>query len=168
MDVTDLLVEVFGRLPPLAHQAVEGAAPDELTHQLGPEANTIAWLVWHAARVMDDHVAEVMGVDQLWADPAWAGRFGLEPDVTNTGYGHGPDEVRAVVPESPDDLLAYFDAVHARSEPWLASRTAADLDAVVDRRWDPPVTLGVRLVSVVDDCVQHLGQAAFVRGVLAS
>jgi hypothetical protein len=42
--------------------------------------------------------------------------------------------------------------------------TPADLDRVVDKRWDPPVTLGVRLVSVVDDDAQHVGQAAYVRG----
>ena len=37
-----------------------------------------------------------------------------------------------------------------------------DLDRVVDRRWDPPVTLGVRLVSIADDSLQHAGQAAYV------
>ncbi len=42
----------------------------------------------------------------------------------------------------------------------------ADLDVVVDERWDPPVTLGVRLVSVVNEVNQHVGQAAYVRGLL--
>ena len=44
--------------------------------------------------------------------------------------------------------------------------TDDDLDRIVDTSWDPPVTLGVRLISVLSDDLQHAGQAAFVRGVL--
>jgi hypothetical protein len=36
----------------------------------------------------------------------------------------------------------------------------------VDDYWDPPVTLGVRLVSIISDDLQHVGQAAFIRGVI--
>jgi hypothetical protein len=164
MDVTGLLLELYGRLPPLAHAAVEGCEPAALTTAPSPGANTIAWLVWHAARVEDDHVGEVMGVEQLWAGGGWAARFGLPADTANTGYGHGPADVAAVVPREGADLLDYFDAVHARSETWLPTLSGEDLDRIVDRRWDPPVTLGVRLVSVADDALQHLGQAAYLRG----
>ncbi|HEV3212076.1 MAG TPA: DUF664 domain-containing protein [Acidimicrobiales bacterium] len=166
MDVAELLLEVYGRLPHLAHQAVDGASLDELTTPPAPGANTIAWLVWHSARVLDDHVGDVMGTEQLWSEGIWPSRFGLEPDVSNTGYGHTPAEVLAVRPASPADLTGYFDEVHAHSAAWLARQTEKDLDRVVDTRWDPPVTLGVRLVSVADDCLQHLGQAAYVRGSL--
>ena len=93
-------------------------------------------------------------------------RFGLEPDPSNTGYGHDADEVAAVRPESADALLEYLDAVDARTRRMLDVVTPDDLDRIVDRRWTPPVTLGVRLVSVADDCLQHAGQAAYVRGLL--
>jgi hypothetical protein len=56
--------------------------------------------------------------------------------------------------------------VHARTQQLLSRVTADDLDRVVDRRWDRPVTLGVRLVSMLQDALEHAGQAAFVRGVL--
>ncbi len=56
--------------------------------------------------------------------------------------------------------------MHARTAEFVAGLSAADLDRVVDESWDPPVTLGVRLVSVVDDDAQHAGQAAYVRGLL--
>jgi hypothetical protein len=36
----------------------------------------------------------------------------------------------------------------------------------VTRKRKAGYTLGVRLVSVVDDDVQHVGQAAYVRGLL--
>lgn len=167
MDVSALLLELYGRIPPLARDAVEGATLDELTERPAPDANTVAWLVWHLARVQDHHVAEILGAEQLWATGDWASHFGLEPDPANTGYGHSPAEVASVRPERPGVLLDYLDAVDERTRAMLAELVPADLDRIVDRRWDPPVTLGVRLVSVADDCLQHAGQAAYARGLLA-
>lgn len=166
MDVATIFLELYGRIPPLARGAVEGVALDRLTERPAPDANPIAWLVWHLARVQDDHVADLLGVGQLWAEGDWARRFGLEPDPANTGYGHSTEEVAAVRPERPAVLVEYLDAVDARTRAMLEGLVPNDLDRIVDRRWDPPVTLGVRLVSIADDSLQHAGQAAYVRGLL--
>lgn len=166
MDVSSLLLELYGRIPPLTRHAVEGIDLDLLTEPPVPGTNPIAWLVWHLARVQDDHVAEILDTDQLWVGGDWARRFGLDPDPGNTGYGHSPEEVAAVRPERPEVLLEYLDAVDARTRALLEGLVGADLDRIVDRRWDPPVTLGVRLVSIADDSLQHAGQAAYVRGLL--
>ena len=164
MDVAALFLELYGRIPPLARQAVEGLDLDELTAPPAPGTNPVAWLIWHLARVQDDHVADILGAEQLWATGAWARRFGLDPDPSNTGYGHGPDDVAAVRPESPGVLIEYLDAVSERTRTMLQGLAPGDLDRIVDRSWDPPVTLGVRLVSIADDSLQHAGQAAYVRG----
>ena len=166
MDVAALLVELFGRVPPLARLAVDGVDEARLTERPGPDANPIAWLVWHLARIQDSHVAEAFDTSQIWVTGDWAARFGLEPDPSNTGFGHTSEEVATIRPSTPDALLDYLDAVHTRTVTMLAVLTPADLDRIVDQRWDPPVTLGVRLVSVADDCLQHWGQAAYVRGLL--
>jgi hypothetical protein len=166
MDVPALLLDLYGRVPPLARQAVEGADVTLLAKAPSPGANTIAWLVWHLARVQDHHVADLLGTEQIWVGGDWAARVGLEPDPSNTGYGHGPAEVAAVRPDSPAALLEYLDVVDARTRTMLESLAPSDLDRIVDRRWDPPVTLGVRLVSIADDCLQHVGQAAYLRGLL--
>lgn len=168
MDVDALLLELYGRIPPLARESVAGLDVEQLTTPPAAGANTVAWLVWHLARVQDHHVSELLDVDQLWVGADWAGRFGLAPDPSNTGYGHTAAEVLAVRPDTPDLLLDHLDAVQRRTESFLAELTPTDLDRVVDRRWDPPVTLGVRLVSIADDSLQHLGQAAYVRGLLRS
>ena len=152
-----MYLELYGRIPPLARRAVEGVAPERLTEPPGPGANPIAWLVWHLARIQDHHVAELLGEDQLWVTGDWAPRFGLEPDPSNTGYGHTADDVASVRPERPEALLEYLEAVQSRTRSFLETLTAQALDRVVDRRWDPPVTLGVRLVSVADDALQHCG-----------
>lgn len=166
MDVASLLLELYGRIPPLARDVVEGIDPDRLTEQPSAGANTIAWLVWHLARVQDDHVAELLGADQVWVGGDWARRFGLGPDPSNTGYGHSAEEMAAIRPDRPEVLIEYLEAVDARTQAMLADLTADDLDDVVDRRWDPPVTRAVRLISIADDGLQHAGQAAYVRGLL--
>ncbi|HEY7134292.1 MAG TPA: DUF664 domain-containing protein [Acidimicrobiia bacterium] len=166
MDVSALFLELYGRIPPLARRAVDGTDAAALTRVVAPGTNPIGWLVWHAARVQDHHVAELLETDQLWVQEDWPRRFGLEPDPANTGYGHDPDDVAAVRPEGADALLGYLGAVTARTRELLEGLTPDALDRVVDRRWSPPVTLGVRLVSVADDSLQHLGQAAYLRGLL--
>lgn len=166
MDVSDLLAEEFGRLPDLVREAVAGLDGDQLATAPAGGANTVAWLVWHLTRVQDHHLAEIMGVEQLYLTEGWHERFGRGPDPEDHGYGHGPDDVSSVRPASAEDLVAYFEVVHERTAAYLQGLSQADLDRVVDERWDPPVTLGVRLVSVLADELQHVGQAAYVRGLL--
>jgi hypothetical protein len=166
VDVAELLLDLYGRIPELAHQAVAGLDADQLTHQPTPDANTIGWLVWHIARVQDAQIAELIDADQVWVTGDWAARFGLEPEPSNHGYGHTTAEMRAVRPESADALLDYLTAVRQTTETMLFGLTPTELDRIVDHNWDPPVTLGVRLISIADDCLQHAGQAAYVRGML--
>jgi len=166
MDVAALYLDLFGRIPLIAREVVEGADLTTLLTSPKPGANTIAWLVWHSARVQDHYISEYTDADQLWAGGDWARRFGLDPDPTNSGYGHSAEDMAAVRPDGPEVLLDYLDATHRRCREYLTGLTAGALDRIVDRHWDPPVTLGARLVSVADDCLQHLGQAAYVRGLL--
>lgn len=109
---------------------------------------------------------ELMDGDQIWVQGDWARRFGLEPDASNTGYGHSPHQVSSVRPEDAGVLVRYHRAVDERTVAYLRGLRESDLDDVVDENWDPPVTLAVRLVSVADDCLQHVGQAGYVRGLL--
>jgi uncharacterized damage-inducible protein DinB len=168
MDEAPLLLELYGRIPPLARNAVTGVEPATLLERPTPDANPIAWLVWHTARVQDHHMAEILDADQIWVHDDWAAHFGLEPDPQNMGYGHTSADVAAVRPDQPEVLLEYLDAVDHRTREFLETLTSEDLDRIVDRRWDPPVTLGVRLVSIADDGLQHMGQAAYVRGLLGA
>jgi uncharacterized damage-inducible protein DinB len=166
VNVSDLLVESYDRLPELVRSAVDGLTPVQLVWAPAPGANTIGWLVWHLTRIQDDHIADILGQDQVWVAGGWAGRFGLDADPSNTGYGHSAEDVASVRPESAQALVEYYDAVAARTREMLTGVTESDLDRIVDESWQPPVTLGVRLVSVVNDDLQHVGQAAYLRGLL--
>jgi uncharacterized damage-inducible protein DinB len=165
MTNVEVLADAFGRVHDVAGAVVAGLTPEQLTFRIDAEANTIAWLVWHLARVQDDHVADVAEAEQVWTAGGWSERFGLPFDASATGYGHRPDDVAAVRVESWALLSGYCDAVHAQTMRYLEGLSDADLDRVVDDSWDPPVTLGVRLVSVIADDLQHAGQAALLRGI---
>jgi uncharacterized damage-inducible protein DinB len=163
MDIPDVLTEVFGRVREEVRSVLDGIDPDHLTARADPTANTVAWLVWHLTRVQDDHVAEVAGTEQVWMAEGWADRFDLALDGGDTGYGHDADQVAAVAARA-EDLLGYHEAVHQATLAFVSGLDAEALDRVVDQRWDPPVTLGVRLVSVAQDDLEHVGQAAYARG----
>ena len=166
MQSRDLLSYAYDQIQNTLRRAVDGLSGDQLATRVGPEANTIGWLAWHLLRVQDDHVAEVADREQVWTAQGFAERFGLPFDASATGYGFSPEQVAEVRIGSTDLLLEYGAAVHEQTARFLAGLSDEDLDRVVDTRWDPPVTLGVRLVSVLSDDLQHVGQAAYVRGLL--
>ncbi len=165
MTSAELLVDAFERVRDAVYPAVSGLSTDELAFRLDSQSNSIAWLVWHLTRIQDDHVAELSGREQVWTAGGWQARFALDLDPSDTGYGHGPDDVGAVAADA-SSLLGYFEDVHVQTLEFVGSLTEADLTRVVDPSWDPPVTVSIRLVSVIADDLQHVGQAAYVRGIL--
>ena len=166
MEDSSLLVAAFGRIRDLVGDVVDGLTSEQLSHRVDEEANSIGWLVWHLSRIQDDHVADAAGTEQVWTASSWHQRFRLPFHPSATGFGHGPEEVAAVQGLTADLLVGYHDEVHARTADFVAALAAEDLDRIVDTAWDPPVTLGVRLVSVLSDDLQHAGQAAFIRGLI--
>jgi uncharacterized damage-inducible protein DinB len=166
MGSSELLIDAFGRIREDLHAAVDSLTPGQLAFRVDSEANSIAWLAWHLTRVQDDHLADAFGGEQVWTSAGWAERFGLPFPPLATGYGDGAAEVAAVQVKSGELLTAYHDAVYEQTLRYVTQVKDEDLERIVDESWNPPVTLGVRLVSVISDDLQHAGQAAFVRGIL--
>jgi uncharacterized damage-inducible protein DinB len=164
MSGASLLVDGFGRVREVVHEVLEGLDEADVEYRLDSQANSICWLIWHLTRVQDDHMAAVSGLEQVWFS-GWEERFGLPLDPGDIGYGHDPDQVAVV--RAPGDLLAgYQDATYDQTIAFVSGLADADLAKVVDRRWDPPVTMAARLVSVLSDDLQHAGQAAYIKGLL--
>jgi uncharacterized damage-inducible protein DinB len=168
MHAKDILIDGYSRIREEVHAAVEGLGPEKLNARPAADANSVAWLIWHLTRVQDDHVADVAGLKQVWLSQGWEKRFGLDLPRRDIGYGHSSAQVGKVRVGTGDLLTGYYDAVHEQSVGYLRGLAAKDLERIVDERWDPPVSLGVRLVSVLSDDLQHVGQAAYVRGLLRS
>jgi hypothetical protein len=166
MDTTGLLIDAFHRLPPLVQNLADGADDHLLHTRLDDEANPLAWLLWHTIRIQDAQVAELAGREQVWTAEGWVERFGLLLEPEDHGYGHRPEQVARVRVADPGLLVGYQDAVMALIDGYLAEVDAAELDRIIDHGYDPTVTAGVRLVSILGDAFQHLGQAGYLRGVL--
>jgi uncharacterized damage-inducible protein DinB len=166
MGSSEILLDAFGRVREVVHEVVDGLTADQLAYRVDDQANSVGWLVWHLTRVQDDHVAGVADSEQVWTADGWEQRFALPLETRDIGYGHSATQVAAVRVTSPDLLTGYYDAVHAHTQAFVSRLSESDLARIVDTRWDPPVTMAVRLVSVIADDLQHAGQAAFVRGLI--
>lgn len=168
VQTADVLLDAFGRVREEVHAVVEDLTPEQVTFRVEDRSNSIGWLVWHLTRIQDAHIAEIVDDEQIWTDRGWAERFSLPYPPEATGYGQTAKDVASFRLAAPDLLLGYYNAVHDRTAEFVGTVTADDLDRIVDESWDPPVTLGVRLVSIISDDLQHVGQAAFIRGLLDS
>ncbi|WP_412093731.1 mycothiol transferase [Mycolicibacterium iranicum] len=162
----ELLRDLFTRQVEHVDDLTENLTDDVALYRPTPEANTITWLIWHTARMQDAQVCDIAGMEQVWFRDGWVDRFGLDLPRDAHGYGHTPDEVAKV--RAPAALLAgYYRAVHKLSLEYVASVSEDELARVIDKRWTPPVTASARLVSIIDDAAQHLGQAAYIRGLVS-
>ncbi len=169
MDARDLLIDAIGRSHRVCQSilgTVDATGANRRPVSAGEEHNSITWLVWHLARQQDAQIAALAGTDQVWTFDGWADRFALDLPVESMGYGHTSDEVSKVVVSDTSLLLWYLDAAVAATARYIAGLDPASLDDIVDTRWTPHVTRGVRLISIVDDASQHAGQAAYVKGLL--
>ena len=166
MSGADVLVDGYDRIKEVVHDATRGLDEEALVLRVDPAANSIAWLVWHLTRVQDDHLAGAAGTEQVWLAEEWRDRFALPFDDLDIGYGHSSEQV-AQVRAGTELLLGYHDAVHERSTAYVSGLSDAELREIIDANWSPPVTRGVRLVSVLADGLQHAGQAALLRGFVA-
>jgi Protein of unknown function (DUF664) len=160
----ELLRDSFTRLIEHVDDLTDGLSDEVSFWRPTPKANSIAWLIWHSARVQDVQISDLVKTDDVWTRERWVDRFRLDLPPRDTGYGHGPDDV-AKVRATADLLAGYYHAVHEMTLDFVKTLTVAYLDRIIDRGWNPPVTASARLVSIVDDCAQHLGQAAYVRGI---
>src|SRR5699024_5066696 len=89
-----MLTDHFGRIFALVQDLTDSLDEETATWRPAPDANSIAWLIWHQSRVQDDHVSDAAGTKQVW--PRWHDRVGLPFDVADTGFGHTPEDVAAV------------------------------------------------------------------------
>ncbi|HUO46272.1 MAG TPA: DinB family protein [Acidimicrobiia bacterium] len=166
MKTAEVLGEAFKRIRQLVEQSAAGLDSAALAFRPDADANSIAWLAWHLTRIQDHHVSEIADRTQCWIEDRWFEKFGMDPDPSRTGNGDTSAEVAAFRPRDPEHLLEYQEAVYRRTLEYLKTIDADELDRIVDRSYDPPVSVGVRIVSVISDNLQHAGQARYVRGIV--
>jgi hypothetical protein len=167
MEWQQLVMDIYVRISQVLEKALEGLATDDLNQQPHPDCNSMGWLAWHLTRVQDDHIADLMGEEQLWIKDGWYARFKCDPNTKDIGFGHSSEEVAAFKSPDAETLLEYHGAVLERSKRYITGLSMADINRELNEPWYQPLpTVGVRLVSVMSDSLQHAGQVAYVRGLL--
>ena len=167
MEWQQLLLDGYGRILETLERALKGLTQDDLNQRPSPDSNSMGWLAWHLTRVQDDHIADLMGGEQLWVSDAWHSKFDRAPDPADVGWGHSSEDVAAFKSPAAETILAYHRAVQERTKQYINTLSANDLDRELDEPWYQPLpTVGVRLISVMSDNLEHVGQVAYVRGLL--
>jgi hypothetical protein len=165
MNWKDLLEDGYNRIPAYAEHILNGLAHEDLTWQPHKESNSIGWLVWHLARQMDAQAAALAGQEQLWIKEGWHQKFRRPDDPTDFGFGDTPEDAAAFHPPAKEVMLEYLEHVVDMAVKYFKGLTEKDLDRKLNEpQFQPPPSVGVRLISILDDCIIHAGQAAYVRG----
>lgn len=164
MEAKDIVLDGLERIRGSLHRTLDGLTLEEIHRQPQSDANSIAWLVWHLTRVQDTSMSGLKNEEHLWVSQGWHAKFDMEPDSANDGFGHTPEQVSAFRAPSIETLLDYHEQVWERSRSYVAGLAAEDFDRTLNEsQWQPLPTVGVRLVSILSDNLQHAGQAAYVK-----
>lgn len=171
MDAIDVLSDLAARPLQALDYFWADLHPSRINDRPGGHPNSIAWLLWHSARETDAQIAPLAATQEIWTAQGFAQRFGFDgQDLGALDMGYGQDRAAAeaiTVPATHEGkhlLREYLEAVYEHLGEWISTLDESDLDRVIDRGYDPPVTLGVRVISVIDDAAQHVGQAAHIAG----
>ena len=165
MNWHDLLKDGYGRVPDFLEHVLKGLSQVDLNWQPKADCNSIGWLAWHLARQQDAQIASLMGEEQLWIKEKWYAKFNRQAEPMDLGFGDMPEQVAAFKTPDTKILLDYNRAVVERSQQYIQTLSESDLDKELEEPWfKPPPTVGVRLISIMDDSMIHAGQAAYARG----
>ncbi len=163
----ELLKDGYGRILQVLEKALGGLSQDDLNQQPHPDCNSMGWIAWHLTRVQDSQIADLMGEKQLWVKDGWYTKFKRASDPADIGFGHSSEDVAAFKPPDIETLLEYHRAILERSKRYIDTLSARELHRELNEPWFQPLpTVGVRLVSIMSDGLQHAGQVAYLRGLL--
>ena len=166
MDFRDLVRSGLDEYLEGLEQALDGLTPVELAWQPAPSSNNITWQVWHMARVEDRWVNSYLRQGtEVWIADKWYSKFGLQPE------DHGARqsaEDSAAMPDLPlAGLMDYYRVVRDSTNSYVDNLTADDLGKSYSHpRTNPGPTVNWVLAHLLVEEAQHLGQVAYVRGIL--
>jgi len=167
MKPTTILHNAATRPTEAAERLRTSLTPQVLNAHPGGHDNSVAWLLWHTGRELDVQTADLAGTEEVWSTGGFAERTGLGAAGDALGLGHSAEAARAIRTDYGDALVDYVAAATDALLDYISTLSEADLDQIIDENWDPPVSRGVRIVSMIDDAAQHLGQAAYAVGAAA-
>jgi hypothetical protein len=162
MEATELAIAALTRSYGILERAADGLSDEQFHHLPTPDSNSIAWLVWHLSRWKDNNASRLSGQQSVWEGQGWAEKFGMAADAA--GMGDTPEQVAAFRPKR-ELLFGYASAAQAAALERIALLKPADLDRDVETPWGTR-SAGLILTASLNDSIQHIGQIAYLRGML--
>ncbi|MDA0769103.1 MAG: DinB family protein [Chloroflexi bacterium] len=167
--IEETLEDYYGRV----NVAIEPLTSLEMAWRPSPEANSIAFIYWHVARVEDGWTNSFgKGESAVWQRDRWHERLGLAEK--GSGFGLSVEEL-AAFPDLPKDLLQeYFTSVRQETLAFLRGLGESDFDYVPNRTPFPETagtvsrfrsfSMARMYRQLIGEEDQHLGQISYVRG----
>ena len=164
MEWQQLLIDSFEGARQALEKALANLSPADLNEQPHHDCNSMGWLAWHLTRTQDRAMSNLTGEQQVWIKDGWYTKFNRDPNPQDTGFGHKSEDVAKFKSPDAGTLLGYHRAVLERSKRYLGSLSTTELGRKVDHPKFP--TVGAWLVATLSDSLQHVGQVAYLRGLL--
>ncbi len=167
MSAGDISNAAYDRIGGVFRRALDGLDIPQLKAQpAGPQSNPIGWLAWHLSRTQDKNYSLLLRQNEAWTTHAWCQRFQLPPN-RGSGNGDSLEQVRAFDPINAQTLIAYFDAAREKSRTFLNNLSDADLEQPSPASSpNASETIKITIARVTGDLIQHIGQIAYLRGLL--
>jgi uncharacterized damage-inducible protein DinB len=164
MEFQQLLVGVFERVSQVLEEALDGLNQDDLSYLPQADCNSIGWLTWHLTRVQDSTISRLTGKEQLWIAEKWYSKFNRNADSTDNGVGHSSKDVSNFQSPDTETLLDYHHAVLKQTNEYVGKLSTNELGREID--WPRFPTVGLLLAAQISETLQHVGQIAYLRGML--
>jgi hypothetical protein len=165
MELHEMLAVGYSGILRTLDYTLKGLTKEDINWQPKPDCNSIGWMVWHPIRFQDMQISEFMGEEQLWIKDGWYKKWGRKADPKESGGGMTPEDLTKFKSPGAATVLAYAKAVVERSQKYFPTLKKADLDKILKGGPHKPYpTVGMMLMIILSDSLQHAGQAGYVRG----
>lgn len=163
-----LIMDIYLRISQELELVLDGLTVDDLNQRPKSDCNSIGWLAWHMTRSQDRCTADLSGNEQLWIKDKWYIKFSRVQDPDDSGYHHSLEDITAFKSPDGETLLKYHHAVLEESTQYINKKLSeSELDREIKSQTSGRVSLArVRILGVINDSLQHAGQAAYLRGLI--
>ncbi len=162
MQATEVMLRSLEQSQGYVDRALTGLTAQEFAWKPSPECNSIAFIVWHTARVEDFMVNRlIQRGKEIYEPEGWREKLGTPPDA---GYQYTVEKLQAWPVPDMETLRGYARAVREKTIAFIKSANDAKL-AEVPRPDRSPDTIGIILGRITTEIALHAGQVCYLRGV---
>lgn len=166
MDYKEILILQLDEYKRELDRALNGLTSDERRFMPASESHHIDFAFWHASRAEDLLVSVgVLGEEQIWSKERWNDKFGIPAE--DVGFGYSIGQVRDMPVVCSADLMSYHMAVRGHTIQSIKASTTDFLnEECPSERLKRFGTKGGVLAHLIIETAEHLGQIAYIRGII--